>query len=384
MAFYFTRSILGKRKSEIKGQIQAAEVSEPEPLEQLSTPLAFQDRMRLGKAAKLARKVRGVARVSAVVPQESRTALDTLATVEAQPSAYKHQLGAKASYEQEAKRRPIHQARVVLRDSRRAESAEGEAPGPFGSLRIDSTESKSKFYLHTMEQMLVAAGAGRTITLSKPAESLLAKRMAACVQLHDSAGEWQGSDERSKVWIEYLCTADLEQDVLESTPRRAGAVSRSSSTLGGPWFGEALAMGYKELRHLAKSFHTRGKRVAEETHDKFHADAVSIEFGFSTFVGGSKLQMQAWKKGEPWLTLSQSIRYWTDILVAVVLCLIAYPASMVAAVVKAQQDPQPPWSLGTVILPDLCQSTFVTIVAFPLVVFLASPRSGRLELLRRP
>ena len=298
MAFYFTRSTLGKRKSEIKGQIQAAEVSEPEPLEQLSTPLAFQDRMRLGKAAKLARKVRGVARVSAVVPQESTSALDTLATVEAQPSAYKHQLGAKASYEQEAKRRPIHQARVVLRDSRRAESAEGEAPGPFGSLRIDSTESKSKFYLHTMEQMLVAAGAGRTITLSKPAESLLAKRMAACVQLHDSAGEWQGSDERSKVWIEYLCTADLEQDVLESTPRRAGAVSRSSSTLGGPWFGEALAMGYKELRHLAKSFHTRGKRVAEETHDKFHADAVSIEFGFSTYVGGSKLQMQAWKNGE--------------------------------------------------------------------------------------
>ena len=59
-------------------------------------------------------------------------------------------------------RRPIHQARVVWRDSRRAESAEGEAPGPFGSLRIDSTESKSEFYLHTMEQMLVAAGAGQS------------------------------------------------------------------------------------------------------------------------------------------------------------------------------------------------------------------------------
>jgi hypothetical protein len=158
-----------------------------------------------------------------------------------------------------------------------------------------------------MEQMLVAAGAGRTLTLSKPADCLLPKRRFACVQLHDSAGEWQGSDERSKVWIEYLSTADLEQDVVESTPRRAGAVSRSSSTLGGPWFGEALAMGYNELRHLAKSFHTRGKRVAEETHDKFHKDAVSIEFGYSTYVGGSKLQMQAWKNGEAYERIATAI-----------------------------------------------------------------------------
>jgi len=297
MAFYHTRSTLGKRKSEIQGQIQAAEVSEPEPLEQLSAPLAFQDRMRLGKAARLARKVRGVARVSSVVPRERGTSLDSMATVEAQPSVYKDQLGADASYQQEAKRRPVIQARVVLRDSRRAESAEGEAPGPFGSLRIDSTESKSDFYLHTMEQMLVRAGPGRTITLSKPAESLLPKRMAAWVQLHDSAGEWQDSDERSKVWIEYLCTADLDQGVVESTSRRAGAVSRASSTSGGPWFGEVLALAYDELKHLAKSFHTRGQRVALETKDKFMLDAVSIEFGYSTYVGGSKLQMQAWKNG---------------------------------------------------------------------------------------
>jgi hypothetical protein len=57
-----------------------------------AAPLAFQDRMRLGKAAKLARKVRGVARVSAVVPKATRSALDTMATAEAQPSAYKEQL----------------------------------------------------------------------------------------------------------------------------------------------------------------------------------------------------------------------------------------------------------------------------------------------------
>jgi hypothetical protein len=309
MASYITRSTTGKRKSEIQGIIQAAEVSKPKPLEQLSAPLAFQDRMRFGKAAKLARKVRGVARVSAVVPKATKSALDTLATVEAQPSAYKDQLVADALHELEAKRRPVYQARVVLRDSLRAETAEpeGEAPGPFGTLRIDSSERQSDFYLQTMEQMLVAAGAGRTISLSKPVDSLLSKRRFACVQLHDSAGEWQGSDERSKVWIEYLSTADLDQGVVESTPRRAGAVSRRSSTLGGPWFGEALAMGYNELRHLAKSFHTRGKRVAEETHDKFHKDAVSIEFGYSTYVGGSKLQMQAWKNGEAYERIATAI-----------------------------------------------------------------------------
>ena len=296
MAFYSLRSASGKRKSEFQGRIQA-ELSVPEPLKQLSAPLAFQERMRVAKAKKRASKVRGVAKVSVVVPQKSSSALDTWATIEAQSAAYKDQLGMKASYEHEVNRRPIHQARVVLRDSRRAESAEGEA-GPLASLSIDSTETKSKFYLHTMEQMLVAAGAGRTITITKPAERLLPKRVAACVQLDDRAGAWQVSEERSKVWIEYLCTADLDQCVFESSSRRYGAVPRASSTMGGPWYGEALAMAYEELRHLAKSFHTRGKRVAEETHDKFVKDAVSIEFGFSTYVGGSKLQMQAWKNGE--------------------------------------------------------------------------------------
>ena len=100
------------------------------------------------------------------------------------------------------------------------------------------------------------------------------------------------------MWIEYLCTADLDQGVLFECSRRDGAVRRASSNMGGPWYGESLAMAYQELRYLAKSFHTRGKRVAEETHDKFVKDAVSIEFGFSTFVGGSRLQMQAWKEGK--------------------------------------------------------------------------------------
>ena len=298
MAFYSTRSTSGKRKSEFQDKIQAADVSEPEPLTEPSAPLTFQERMQLAKSAKKNSRQRGMAKVRQAGPQNS--SLESLAKVEAEPQAYTKlwpNAGALDLYEHEAKRRPIHQSRVVLRDSRRAESAEGEA-GPLGSLLIDSTESKSKFYLDTMEQMLVRSGADRTITLRKPAERLLPRRRAACVQLVDVAGVWQGSDERSKVWIEYLCTADLDQGVLESTSRRAGAMSRASSTLGGPWYGEALAMAYEELRHLAKSFHTRGQRVALETKDKFHAKAVSIEFGFSTYVGGSKLQMQAWKNGE--------------------------------------------------------------------------------------
>ena len=44
MAFYSTRSTSGKRKSEIQGQIQAADVSEPEPLTEPSAPLTVQER----------------------------------------------------------------------------------------------------------------------------------------------------------------------------------------------------------------------------------------------------------------------------------------------------------------------------------------------------
>jgi hypothetical protein len=219
-----------------------------------------------------------------------------LATVEAEPAAYR-ELWPSAVYADEAKRRPIHQSRVVLRHSRRAASAEGKAVALLGPLLIDSTETKSPFYLQTMEQMLVQCGAGNTISLSKPDERLLPARRAACVQLRDKAGVWQECDERSKVWVEYLCTGDLDQGIFETPPRRAGAVARATCVSGGPCFGDALALAYKELSYLAKSFHTRGQRVALETKDRFHKTAVSIELGWSTFVGGSKLQMQAWRNG---------------------------------------------------------------------------------------
>jgi len=298
MASYNTRSTQGKRKSENQDEIQA-ELSEPEPLTELSAPLTFAQRMRLGRSAKKNRSVRGIAKVRQAGPQGPNSSLETLAKVEAEPQAYTKlwtNAGALDLYEHQAQRRPIQQARVVLKHSRRAASAEGEAD-PLGTLLIDSTETKSKFYLKTMEQMLVRCGAGNTISLSKPNERLLPARRTACVQLQDNAGVWHESDERSKVWVEYLCTGDLDQGVFETPPRRAGAVSRASSVSGGPCFGDALALAYKELSYLAKSFHTRGQRVALETKDRFHKTAVSIELGWSTFVGGSKLQMQAWRNG---------------------------------------------------------------------------------------
>jgi len=257
--------------------------------------MSFSEDMRAARAAKAVKRVRGIAKVLKLGPKGTRSVLDTLAAVEAEPAAYR-ELWPSAAYADEAKRRPIHQSSVVQRQSRRAVSAEGEAK-PLGPLLIDSSETKSPLYLQTMEQMLLQCGAGNTITLSRPDERLLPARRSACVQLQDKAGVWHESDERSKVWVEYLCTGDLDQGVFETPPRRAGAVARASSVSGGPCYGDALALAYKELSYLAKSFHTRGQRVALETKDRFHKTAVSIELGWSTFVGGSKLQMQAWRNG---------------------------------------------------------------------------------------
>jgi len=257
--------------------------------------MSFSEEMRAARAAKAVKRVRGIARVRKLGPKGTRSVLDTLAAVEAEPAAYR-ELWPSAAYADEAKRRPIHQSSVVLRHSRRDASAEDEAK-PLGPLLIDSSETRSPLYLQTMEQMLLQCGAGNTITLSRPDERLLPARRSASVQLQDKAGVWHESDERSKVWVEYLCTGDLDQGVFETPPRRAGAVARASSVSGGPCYGDALALAYKELSYLAKSFHTRGQRVALETKDRFHKTAVSIELGWSTFVGGSKLQMQAWRNG---------------------------------------------------------------------------------------
>ena len=52
------------------------------------------------------------------------------------------------------------------------------------------------------------------------------------------------------------------------------------------------------VHHLANSFHQRGVKKAKATCDPLVDDAVSIELGYSTMAGGSKLQMAAWRKGE--------------------------------------------------------------------------------------
>lgn len=146
MAFNSTRSASGKRNSKFQDEFQA-ELSLPEPHTEPSAPLTFLERMQLAKSAKKQRIRRGIAKVRQVGPRASNSSLATLATVEAEPQAYT-ELWTSTSFADEAARRPIQQARVVLKDSRSVESAEGEA-GPPASLRIDSTETKSKFYLHT-------------------------------------------------------------------------------------------------------------------------------------------------------------------------------------------------------------------------------------------
>ena len=225
--------------------------------------------------------------------------LDVLAKVEEQPMAFEGlwpSHAAASRYVAESARRPVYQARQVLRDGASAAASADAAAAPVASLAIDSSESRSPLYLDTAEQRLVAAGPARTTTIRRPTDPLLPARVAACVQLSDrAAAGWQRDEERSKVWIEYLSTSDLGQGVASPSPRRVGG--RAPSALGGPWFGESLSMAFVALVRLARAFHTRGVRVARRTHDKFHADASTIELGYSVFPGGAQLQMHARRHG---------------------------------------------------------------------------------------
>ena len=274
-------------------------VSDPElaPLSE-PQPLTFSERMVKHQAAKVAARVKRAAHLNA---GGAGSSLDRLATMEAQPEITAEALGwSKGRYVAESARRPVYQARVVLRDSTHVECAEADAQA-VGSLTIDSSEMKSPFYLETLEQRLVEVGAAQTSVIERPADRLQPQRTAAFVQLNDRAhtAGWQRDEERSKVWIEYLSTQDLDQGmvVASGSARGAGRVLRASDSTGGPWFGEALALGWVELRKLARSFHTRGQKVAKKSKDKFETDAVSIEFGYSVFPGGAKIQMHARKNG---------------------------------------------------------------------------------------
>ena len=280
----------------------ACELETEQVVEPPST-LSPTERMNAARAAKKKAKTMSVDKINAA-RADAGTALDGLAKVEAEPHSYAHLWPSKASanrYVKESVRRPVYQARVFMRDSQRAEAtAMASDSVAVASLTIDSSEFKSSLYLDTLEQRLVAAGAERTTILGRPHDRLQRARTAAFVQLLDrAAGGWRADEERSKVWIEYLSTEDFDQgvDKVSEGPRRASSTLTTESAVGGPWFGQALAIAYEEMACHAKSFHTRGVKVAKKTMDKFHADAVSIEFGYSTFPGGSALQMHAWRNG---------------------------------------------------------------------------------------
>ena len=264
----------------------------PDRAEEPPPPLTFVERMRAGRDAK--RDARH-AKSAHLHCSSGGSVLDQLAKVESDPKVHSER-PVTNRYVKETKRRPIYQARQVARDGNQAEtSPDGVA---VGSLLINSIERYSDFYLDTCEQRLVAAGASNTTVIRRPADPMLPVRTAACVVLHDQADNgWREDEERCKVWIEHLSTQDLDQGFAASRRRPRGGAAHAASSSGGPWFGEELAMAWDEVSDLAKSFHTRGVRVAKQTSDKFHQDAVTIEFGWSTFAGGSQLQMTAKRHG---------------------------------------------------------------------------------------
>jgi hypothetical protein len=283
-------------------------------------PLSFSERMKLAKEKKQALSGASAYSVQAKAAGVKVNGLKLMAQVAKAPATFSsvvvrdQQTGEVrpppwmkprsqaelARLESHHRRRPVHEAALIIRNSKTitmdaatptasstaSASTDATASTVSASITVDSNETKSPFYLDTMEQMLVRA---QTVTtMARPSNRLLPQRVSTAVRLMDEREAMD--DEQSNVWIEHLSTGDFDQDVAERT-------SKGSSISGGAWFGAAAALAYDELSHLAKSFHTRGQRVARETHDKWYADAVTIEFGWSTFRGGAKMQMRAWKNG---------------------------------------------------------------------------------------
>ena len=188
---------------------------------------------------------------------------------------------APAKERKQAERRPMGTAQWQLQNAK----CVGPMPlsdmsGPTSAvahLHMDAIEQFSEFYQETMENLVIRAE--NVCTIVSPEEAMPSVRHGACVRLLDVSHTWGADDERSMIYIEHLCVADLDQH-------------------DGPWFGTSTAIAYNEVSHLANSFHQRGVKKARATCDPLVDDAVSIELGYSVMAGGSKLQMGAWRKGE--------------------------------------------------------------------------------------
>ena len=91
----------------------------------------------------------------------------------------------------------------------------------------------------------MALGAETVSTITAPIEPMPRERSSACVQLLDMACLLEPDDERSRIYVEHLCAADLDQH-------------------DGSAFGESTAIAYNEVRHLEKSFHKNGVNNAKK------------------------------------------------------------------------------------------------------------------------
>ena len=185
---------------------------------------------------------------------------------------------AHAKARKQVERRPMGQAQWKL------ENVKCMTPVPLPvmpdsmlHMHMDATAHDSEFEEETMENLVMRAE--NVCTIASPEEAMPSVHHGACVRLLDVSQTWEVDDERSMIFIEHLCAADLDQH-------------------DGPWFGASSAIAYNEVRHLENPFHQRGVREAMLTSDPLVDDAVSIELGYSVMAGGSKLQMGAWRKGE--------------------------------------------------------------------------------------
>ena len=198
--------------------------------------------------------------------------------MEWQPVAAAHTTVLKCKDAAQATHRPVKRARAVVSSctSRVQPMALATAEAELGALtlEVDTSSRKNKLYKTTAEKLLDTHIQKLTV-VEAPVDEEQGERTAVGVRL---LGEGL-SDEQSTFWVEYLSSKDLGQE-------------------DGAWFGAASASAYNDVFQLEKPFHTRGVRDALEAKDyKFVDDAKTIEIGYSTMSGGSKVQMEAHRNG---------------------------------------------------------------------------------------
>ena len=99
-------------------------------------------------------------------------------------------------------------------------------------LQMDATEDYSELYQKTMENLVLRAE--NVCTIAQPEEPMPYVRHGACVRLLDVSHTWGVDDERSMIYVEHLCAADLDQH-------------------NGPWVGTSMANAYQKYSHFVQA-----------------------------------------------------------------------------------------------------------------------------------